>query len=78
MENSYKFFPDLMNKRIANIIKRHMFPLNIIPPRYIEGWIVSYVDKKVSMNVALNVKAIPKYLGLSRKVRKIKRVIKRK
>lgn len=78
LENSYKLFPDLMNKRIANIIERHMFPLNIIPPKYIEGWIVSYVDKKVSMNVALNVKAIPKYLGLSRKIKTIKKIIKRK
>lgn len=78
MENSYKFFPDFMNERIANIIERHMFPLTFIPPKYIEGFIVSYVDKKVSMNIVLNVKAIPKYLGLSRKIRKVKNFLKRK
>ena len=53
-----------------------MFPLNIIPPRYIEGWVVTYVDKKVSFNVFINFRAIPKYLGLSRHVEKVKKVIK--
>ena len=65
-----------MNKRVANIIERHMFPLNIIPPKYKEGWVVTYVDKKVSFGVVLNVKAIPKYLGLSRRIKKIKDFIK--
>ena len=77
MYNSYKFFPKFMNKRVSNIIQRHMFPLNIIPPRYIEGYIVSYVDKKVSMDVFVNIKAIPKYLGLSRHVKKIKKIIRK-
>ena len=65
-----------MNKRVANIIERHMFPLNIIPPRYKEGWVVTYVDKKVSVSVVLNDKAIPKYLGLSRKIKQLKDFIK--
>ena len=78
MYNSYRNFPKFMNKRIANIIERHMFPLNIIPPRYKEGWVVSYVDKKVSMNVVISIKALPKYLGLSKNINKIKRVLKRK
>lgn len=77
MYNSYKCFPKFMNKRIANIIERHMFPLNIIPPKYIEGYIVSYVDKKVSMDVFVNIKAIPKYLGLSRYIYKIKKIIRK-
>lgn len=76
MYNSYKFYPKFMNKRVANIIERHMFPLNIIPPRYKEGWVVTYVDKKVSFSVVLNVKAIPKYLGLSRKIKQLKDFIK--
>lgn len=28
-----------------NIIKRHMFPLNICPPKYRESWIVCLADK---------------------------------
>jgi uncharacterized protein len=67
-----------MNKRISNIILRHMFPLNIVPPRYIEGWVVTYVDKKVSMDVFVNIKAIPKYLGLWGHMEKVKKLINRK
>ena len=72
MENAYKFFPELMNDRVANIIERHMFPLNIIPPKYKEGWVVTYADKRLSMDVVVNIKALPKYLGLARFFHKIK------
>lgn len=75
--NSYKFFPDLMNERIENIIERHMFPLNIIPPKYKEGWVVTYADKRLSMDVVINVKAIPKYLGLTRFINKVKKFFRR-
>lgn len=51
MENSKKYFPQYMNKRVENSILRHMFPLNIIPPRYIEGWLITIVDKYVSCEV---------------------------
>lgn len=78
MYNSYKVFPKFMNKRVANIIERHMFPLNIIPPKYKEGWIVSYVDKRVSLNVVLNVKALPKYLGISNTIHKINKYFKKR
>lgn len=43
--NYVKYFPELEDKRITNSIKRHMFPLNIIPPRYMEGYIITIVDK---------------------------------
>ena len=76
MENAYKFFPELMNERIANIIERHMFPLNIIPPKYKEGWVVTYADKRLSLDVVVNLKALPKYLGLSRFFYKIKKFLK--
>lgn len=76
--NAYKYFPKYMNKRVENIIERHMFPLNIIPPKYKEGWIVTYVDKKVSLTVFINLKQLPKYLGLTRRIKKIKTKLKRK
>ena len=44
-ENYLKYFGEYKDKRISNCIIRHMFPLNIIPPRYKESWIVSFVDK---------------------------------
>ena len=52
--NAKLYFPNLLNKKVENIIERHMFPLNVIPPKYIESWIVTFVDKYVSM-VEINV-----------------------
>ena len=57
-DNSIKHFPSLMNKRIENAIERHMFPLNITPPKYIEGWLVTISDKYVSMDVIKNYKIL--------------------
>ncbi|MBR1376499.1 MAG: HD domain-containing protein [Bacilli bacterium] len=57
-ENSLKHFPKLMNKRITNSIERHMFPLNIIPPKHIEGWLVTLSDKYVSLDVIRNYKIL--------------------
>ena len=51
LENSKKHFNNLLNKKIENIILRHMFPLNIVPPKYKEAWLVSIVDKIVSLEV---------------------------
>ena len=33
-----------------DIIKRHMFPLNIRPPKYRESWIVCLADKICAVN----------------------------
>ena len=63
--NSYQFFPDLMNIRIENAIKRHMFPLTVIPPRYIEGWIITMADKYVSLEVFKKPKELPRYIGIN-------------
>ena len=54
-ENYIKYFPELENKKITNTIKRHMFPLTIIPPRYKEGIIVSMIDKINSVHELPNV-----------------------
>ncbi len=39
-----EIFPDL-DKKTINSIKNHMFPLTPVPPRYLEGLIVSFADK---------------------------------
>lgn len=49
LQNSRTHFPNYMNERIENIIERHMFPLNKIPPKYKEGWLIVLVDKWVSI-----------------------------
>lgn len=34
-----------LSKKEINIIKRHMWPLTLCPPLYLEGFIVTFVDK---------------------------------
>lgn len=63
--NSYQFFPSLMNTRIENSIKRHMFPLTVVPPRYIEGWIITMADKYVSIEVFKKPLELPRYIGIN-------------
>lgn len=60
--NSYQFFPNLMNGRIENSISRHMFPLTIVPPKYIEGWIITTADKYVSLEIFKNPLALSRYV----------------
>ena len=36
-----------VSEKEKNIIETHMFPINIKPPRFKEGWLVSIVDKVV-------------------------------
>jgi len=48
LNNARKYFPEYMNPIVENAILRHMFPLNITPPKYREAWLVSIADKRVS------------------------------
>ena len=45
-ENAKKYFE--INSLEEDIIKCHMFPSNTIIPRYLESWIVNFVDKTVA------------------------------
>jgi len=45
-----------LNRIESDIIRRHMFPLTLIPPRYKESWLVMIVDKIVTIG------EIPQYL----------------
>ncbi len=38
-----------ISEKEKNIIETHMFPINIKPSKYIEGWVVSIVDKIVGL-----------------------------
>lgn len=48
--NYVKYFPELKDDRVTNAIKRHMFPLNIVPPKYKEGLIITVIDKINTIN----------------------------
>ncbi len=58
--NYVKYFPELEDKKITNSIKRHMFPLNIIPPRYKEGYIITAIDKWNSVHELPSITVVPK------------------
>ena len=47
LENSKKYFS--LNERQENIIVAHMFPSSKILPKYKESWLVTLVDKGVSL-----------------------------
>ena len=67
-DNSYKYFLELMNDKLDDIILRHMFPLNKIPPKYVESWIVTVADKYVSLEVFKDLKKMPMLLGIGKEV----------
>ena len=71
LDNAHKYFPELMNEKVDNIILRHMFPLNKIPPKYKEGWVITIVDKYVSCEVFKNPKTLPSLIGIRRKPREV-------
>lgn len=65
--NSKKYFNNLMNPMIEDIIVKHMFPLNISLPKYKESWVVTMMDKRCSLNILLHPSEYPKYLGFKKK-----------
>ena len=56
--NYVKYFPELEDKRITNAIERHMFPLTIKPPMYLEGFILTGIDKLNSVRELPSVRFI--------------------
>jgi len=69
-ENSCQLFPNLIDDKIEDIITRHMFPLTIKPPRYFESWIVTSVDKYVSLEIFKTPNKLYKYIGIKPKEKK--------
>lgn len=43
-----------LTKRERDIIKKHMWPLTVVPPRYKEAWIVTAADKWCSLMETLH------------------------
>lgn len=70
-ENSKIYFNSLINKKIENAILVHMFPLSLLTenkfPKYKESWIITYIDKIVTLKDFPKLKEIPKYLGILKK-----------
>lgn len=63
LKNSQRYFGNYLNPKIENAILRHMFPLNITPPRYSTGYIVTLADKIISLEVITQPEVIVKTFG---------------
>jgi len=61
-QNAWKYFPEEMNLKIEDIIRKHMFPLNKRPPKYKESWLISFVDKADSMDFIMHPKILLKLM----------------
>jgi uncharacterized protein len=70
LEESLKYFPELIDDKVKDAILSHMWPLSKMP-KYRESWIVKWSDFKTSLEILSNPKDFPKYIGLERK--KLKR-----
>ncbi len=66
-DNARQYFAKYMTPEIENAILRHMFPLNIKPPRYKVGWIVTLADKIVSLEVFKYPKKLLMLVGVKSK-----------
>ena len=53
-KNALKYFPEKINPKIEDIIKKHMFPLNKRPPKYKESWLITLVDKADSIDFLMH------------------------
>ncbi|MBQ8162975.1 MAG: phosphohydrolase [Clostridia bacterium] len=49
LKNALRVYPDLSSKE-QDMIKRHMFPLTVIPPKTKPGWIVCFYDKVAALS----------------------------
>lgn len=66
LENSKLNFPDLIDSKVSDIILKHMFPLTIKPPCYCESWIITLVDKYVSLEIFKTPSQLYKYIGIKK------------
>ncbi len=52
--NSQTYFSEFLDEKIEDAILRHMFPLNITPPKYLVGYIITLADKLSSLDMLLS------------------------
>lgn len=66
LNNSRKYYKKYLNKKIENAILRHMFPLNITPPKYLTGYIITIADKVMSMDMLTSRESMAKVFSFKR------------
>ena len=52
LQNAEKEF--VLNDKEKDIILKHMWPVTIIPPKYLESFVITFVDKHCAMSETFN------------------------
>ena len=76
--NSQECFTEYMDDVVEDIIERHMYPINNIPPKYKESWLITVVDKIVSLEVLKQPKFFKRNLGIKKVLEEKKNKILKK
>lgn len=56
-----------LNRRERDIIKKHMFPLTIVPPRCREAWLICIADKICALKETMGVTVSPEIAVMMKK-----------
>lgn len=65
--NYLQFFGEYEDDVIIDCIDKHMFPLNLGIPKYLESWIVTISDKIETIRELPNIRNISIYFGFKRR-----------
>ena len=71
LKNAKDNFPELLDDVIEDIIEKHMFPLNAALPKYKEAWLITIVDKLVSLEVLKQPEFFERLFEVKEKVQNI-------
>ena len=52
LNNAHKFFD--LNVKESDIILKHMWPITIIPPKYLESYVITIIDKYCALKEWIN------------------------
>ena len=77
LRNAKDNFPELLDAVIEDIIEKHMFPLNTALPKYKEAWLITIVDKLVSLEVLKQPEFFDRLFEVKEKVQNIENCFSR-
>lgn len=66
-ENAARYFE--LSDRERDVVLRHMWPLTVRPPRYMESWVVAFVDKYYCLAEVLAPSGLGRMEGLMQAAR---------
>lgn len=77
LKNAKANFPELLDEVIEDIIEKHMFPLNSALPKYKEAWLITIVDKLVSLEVLKQPEFFERLFEVQEKIKNVEKCFTR-